>query len=55
VQAHAKPSGDWRTPFERGASTEDIVAYEYRQLLTSVAYMKGLMQTQSASHERTLI
>ena len=39
VQANAKPIGDWRTPFEQGKPTEDIIAYEQQQLATSVAYL----------------
>ncbi|SDS40570.1 sugar phosphate isomerase/epimerase family protein [Actinopolymorpha singaporensis] len=43
VQANARPSGgDWRTPFERGESVEEIVAYEERQLLQSIAYVRTL-------------
>ena len=32
VYANARPGGDWRTPFERGAPVEEIVAFEQRQL-----------------------
>ena len=39
VQANAKPVGDWRTPFERGESAEDIIAYEEQQLAASLAYL----------------
>ncbi len=39
VQANAKPAGDWRTPFERGESAEDIIAYEQQQLAASLAYL----------------
>ncbi|GAA2755199.1 sugar phosphate isomerase/epimerase [Actinopolymorpha rutila] len=43
VQANARPSGgDWRTPYERGESVEEIVAYEERQLLQSIAYVRTL-------------
>ncbi len=40
VQANARPVGDWRTPFERGESPADIIAYEYQQLAASVAYLR---------------
>jgi len=39
VQANAKPIGDWRTPFERGESAEEIAAYEQQQLAASLAYL----------------
>lgn len=39
VQANAKPVGDWRTPFERGESAADIIAYEQQQLAASLAYL----------------
>ncbi len=39
VQANAKPVGDWRTPFERGESAKDIIAYEQQQLAASLAYL----------------
>lgn len=44
VQANARPTGDWRTPFEKGAPEEDIIAYEKRQFLTSLAYLHNLWQ-----------
>ncbi|GGA12119.1 xylose isomerase [Paenibacillus marchantiophytorum] len=44
VQTNAKSMGDWRTPFEQGATEDEIIAYEQRQLLTSVAYMQGAVQ-----------
>lgn len=40
AQANAKPIGDWRTPFERGESAEDVIAYEQQQLAASLAYLK---------------
>ena len=40
VQANAKPSGDWRTPFERGESVEAVIAYEQHQLAASLAYLR---------------
>jgi sugar phosphate isomerase/epimerase len=42
VQANAKPVGDWRTPFEREEAVETIIAYEQRQLATSLAYLQML-------------
>jgi sugar phosphate isomerase/epimerase len=39
VQANAKPVGDWRTPFERGESAADVIAYEQQQLAASLAYL----------------
>jgi sugar phosphate isomerase/epimerase len=46
VYAHAQPSGDWQTPFERGESVEAIVAYEEQQLAESLACLKGLAPVQ---------
>jgi sugar phosphate isomerase/epimerase len=40
VQANAKPVGDWRTPFEREESVEDIITYEQQQLAASLAYLR---------------
>jgi sugar phosphate isomerase/epimerase len=40
VQANAKPSGDWRTPFERGEAVEAIIEYERHQLAASLAYLR---------------
>ena len=48
VQAHAEPMGDWRTPFEHGASAEEIIAYEGHQLSASLAYL-GYLQAVHAS------
>lgn len=42
VRNHARPTGDWRTPFERGASADVISRYEEHQLAASLAYLKGL-------------
>ncbi len=42
VQAHARPVGDWRTPFEREESAEAIIAYEQHQLAASLAYLAAL-------------
>lgn len=39
VQANAKPVGNWQTPFEQGASAEDIIAYEQYQLAASLAFL----------------
>jgi 3-oxoisoapionate decarboxylase len=39
VQANAKPPGDWRTPFEREESAENIIEYEKQQLAASLAYL----------------
>lgn len=41
VRAFAKPTGDWRTPYERNESEEVIVAYEEHQLAVSIAYLTG--------------
>jgi sugar phosphate isomerase/epimerase len=43
VNAHAP--GEWRTPFELGVDAEKIVAYEERQLMSSVAYLKMLQSS----------
>jgi sugar phosphate isomerase/epimerase len=42
VHAHAKPSGDWRTPYERQEPAEAVEAYEERQLAASLAYLLPL-------------
>ncbi|GLV55182.1 xylose isomerase [Dictyobacter sp. S3.2.2.5] len=42
VQHHARPVGEWRTPFELGQPVEEIVAYEQRQLVSSLAYLRAL-------------
>ncbi|GMA60983.1 sugar phosphate isomerase/epimerase [Alicyclobacillus fastidiosus] len=42
VRDNARISGDWRTPYERGESTEEISRYEEHQLAASLAYLKGL-------------
>ncbi len=39
VQTNAKSVGNWQTPFEQGASAEDIIAYEQRQLAASLAFL----------------
>ncbi len=39
AQANAKPIADWRTPFERGESAENVIAYEQQQLAASLAYL----------------
>ena len=42
VQAHARPIGDWRTPFEREEPAEAIIAYEQHQFAASLAYLAAL-------------
>jgi 3-oxoisoapionate decarboxylase len=42
VLDNAKPSGDWRTPFELNESIESIIAYEDQQLDASLAYILPL-------------
>jgi 3-oxoisoapionate decarboxylase len=42
VQANANPTGDWRTPFERGEPARDIMAYEEQQLAESLAYLRSI-------------
>lgn len=44
VHSSAKPSDDWRTPFERQEPVESIVAYEERELASSVAYLKPALE-----------
>ncbi|NHN34785.1 sugar phosphate isomerase/epimerase family protein [Paenibacillus agricola] len=44
VQANAKPPGDWRTPYEKGESVEAIMAYENRQLESSLAYIQHALR-----------
>jgi sugar phosphate isomerase/epimerase len=41
LAAHGRPVGeDWRTPFERGESTEALAAYEDDQMQRSVAHLR---------------
>jgi sugar phosphate isomerase/epimerase len=42
VQANARPAGNWQTPFEQGASAEDIIAYEQYQLAASLAFLSSM-------------
>jgi 3-oxoisoapionate decarboxylase len=42
VQDNARPSGDWRTPFERNEPVEAIIAFEDQQLIASLAYILPL-------------
>ncbi|GCE30486.1 xylose isomerase [Dictyobacter alpinus] len=42
VQEHAHSPGEWRTPFELGATTDVIAHYEMRQLIASLAYLQLL-------------
>jgi len=39
VLDNARPSGDWRTPFELKEPVEAIIAYENQQLDASLAYI----------------
>lgn len=55
AQANAKPAGDWRTPYEKGHTSEAIAGYEDRQLLTSIAYMKGLTRSSSMTQQQALL
>jgi sugar phosphate isomerase/epimerase len=42
VMDNARPSGDWRTPFERNEPVEAVIAYEDQQLAASLAYILPL-------------
>ncbi len=42
VMDNARPSGDWRTPYERNEPVEAIIAYEDQQLDASLAYILPL-------------
>ncbi|TVY07576.1 sugar phosphate isomerase/epimerase family protein [Paenibacillus cremeus] len=44
VEDHARSRGDWRTPYERGASSEEIASYEMEELHTGLAYLSRLMK-----------
>jgi sugar phosphate isomerase/epimerase len=44
VHDHAKATGDWRTPFEKGESPAAIVTYEQSQMNTALAYLKTLIR-----------
>ena len=43
VMDNARPSGDWRTPYERNETVEAIIAYEDQQLDASLAYILPLL------------
>jgi len=43
VHDHARKSGDWRTPFERGESADQICTYELKEFATSLAYIKPMI------------
>jgi len=43
VMDNARPSGDWRTPYERNEPGEAIIAYEDQQLDASLAYILPLL------------
>jgi sugar phosphate isomerase/epimerase len=43
VMDNARPSGDWRTPYERNEPVEAIIAYEDQQLDASLAYILPLL------------
>ncbi len=49
VQAHAQANGDWRTPFERGESAKEIIAYEERQLAESLTYLVSIQALSTSS------
>jgi sugar phosphate isomerase/epimerase len=51
AQANARPTGDWRTPFEKNAPEEDIIAYEQRQFLTSLSYLQNLLQAHNTASQ----
>lgn len=42
VRDHASIVGDWRTPYEMGASAEEIACYEEHQLAASLTYLQAL-------------
>ena len=42
VLDNARPSGDWRTPFELNEPVDAIIAYEDQQLGASLAYILPL-------------
>jgi sugar phosphate isomerase/epimerase len=44
VEDHAKNKGDWRTPFEKGASPEEIAAYELEEMNVGMAYISNIMK-----------
>ncbi|SDO77811.1 Sugar phosphate isomerase/epimerase [Paenibacillus sp. yr247] len=44
VEDHAKNKGDWRTPFEKGAQPEEIIAYELEEMNVGMAYLSNLMK-----------
>ena len=43
VMDNARPTGDWRTPYERNEPVEAIIAYEDQQLDASLAYILPLL------------
>ncbi|MFC5448465.1 sugar phosphate isomerase/epimerase family protein [Paenibacillus aestuarii] len=44
VEDHARNKGDWQTPFEKGASAEEIAAYELEEMNTGMAYLSSLIK-----------
>jgi sugar phosphate isomerase/epimerase len=47
VEDHARNKGDWRTPFEKGASPEEIADYEIEELNIGMAYLSNLIKPYS--------
>lgn len=54
VQAESRPAGDWRTPYEKQAPEEDIIAYEQRQFLASLAYIQQALGVHSRGIRQTM-
>ncbi|MDF2962482.1 MAG: sugar phosphate isomerase/epimerase [Paenibacillus sp.] len=44
VEDHARHKGDWRTPFEKGASPDEIAEYEIGELHAGIAYLTNLIK-----------
>jgi sugar phosphate isomerase/epimerase len=44
VEDRARHKGDWRTPFERDASTDEIAEYEMEEMDIGMAYLSNLIR-----------
>lgn len=54
VQTEARPAGDWRTPYEKRAPEEDIIAYEQRQFFMSLSHMQHVLGAHSRGIRQTM-
>ncbi|MFD0679401.1 MULTISPECIES: sugar phosphate isomerase/epimerase family protein [unclassified Paenibacillus] len=54
VEDTARNKGDWRTPFEKGASPEEIADYEIRELDAGLAYLFNLIKPYTQAHPQVI-